>query len=122
MGNNPKPNPDWHHVTPRPILDAGPHGGGTVVDELPLPMWTVLLEEVTPAAERLRPDVAVRGEQAAPRIRVYAGQHLIGFVPVRESAEIREAMDHGATGLLGQVVSADFSAGRVVVKLRLEGR
>jgi hypothetical protein len=123
MGNNPKPKPNWHQVTPRPILNPEPHGGGgPVVDELPLPTWLTLLEDLTPAAERLRAGVAVRGEQAEPRVRAYAGRHLIGFVPVRESAEIREAMHQGRTGLLGQVASVDLSTRRVVVKLRLEGR
>jgi hypothetical protein len=123
MGNNPRPKPDWHQVTPRPILDPEPQGGGgPVVDELPLPTWTVTLEDLTPAAENLRIGVAVRGERAESRVRVYAGRHLIGFVPVRESAEIREAMHQGATSLLGQVASVDLSARRVVVRLRLEGR
>lgn len=123
MGNPPKPKPDWHHVTPRPILDPEPHGGGgPVVDELPLPTWTIALEDLTPAAESLRVGVSVRGDRAEPRIGVYAGRNLIGFVPLRESAEILGAMRHGATSLLGQVVNADLAARLVEVRLRLEGQ
>jgi hypothetical protein len=122
MGNKAKPDPDdQHQVTPRPIRNPETRGGGLVVDELPLE-WMVLLEDPAPAAETLHPGVAVRGERAEPRIRVYAGQNLIGLVSLRESAQIREAMAQGATGLLGQVESVDLPAGRVVVELRLEGK
>jgi len=123
MGNGPKPRPDRHNVTPQPIHDPEPQGdGGVVVDELPLYQWTFILEDLTAAAERVVAGVAARGEAADPRFRVYVGRHLIGFVPIVESAEIREAMRQGATGLLGQVSSTDFLAGRVAVTLRLEGR
>lgn len=120
MGNKPKPKPQ-HQVTPRPISEEQGAGGEVAIDEVELPTWTVVLEDITSAAERLRPGVAVRGERSEPRFRVYAGNHLIGFLPVRESDEIRSAIGRGSTRLLGSVSSVDLSAAKVEVRLRLEG-
>lgn len=123
MGNTTRPDPDRHNVTPRTILPREPRGGiGPSGGEVPRPSWQITLEDLTPAAEALRVGVAVRGEQAEPRIRVYAGQNLLGFVPIAKSAEIREAMREGAAILLGKVVSVDLQTRRVVVRLRLEDR
>jgi len=45
--------------------------------------WRAMLEDVTSAIESLLPEVAVRGERAAPRFRVCAGENLVGYVPAR---------------------------------------
>jgi hypothetical protein len=81
-----------------------------------------VLQDVTSAAERLLPEVAVRGERAMPHFRVYAGENLVGYVPARMSATIGKAMDlAGGGALLGRVASVERSPDRVVVELWLGG-
>jgi hypothetical protein len=124
MGNHPKPKKPWHDVSPHPIADPKPGGGGgPVEDPGPRPVtWRVVLQDVTSAAERLLPEVAVRGERAMPHFRVYAGENLVGYVPARMSATIGKAMDlAGGGALLGRVASVERSPDRVVVELWLGG-
>lgn len=120
MGNKTKPDKQWHETPPRPIADPESGGGVAVDDELPPTEWSFALEDLAPAAARLRRDVAVRGVAAEPRIEVYAGGNLVGFAPVRISAQMRRAIAAGGT-LQGEVASVDASGRRIVVKLRLRG-
>jgi len=123
MGNKRRPDRQWNETHPKPTADRKPgDGGGVAIDYAPPPSWTIVLRDLTPAAGKLRPGVAVRGERSEPRFRVYAGKELIGFVPPSTSAEIRAAMEGGGTGLLGRVVQVDLAAGKVMVELSLEGR
>jgi hypothetical protein len=120
MGNRRKPNKDWHRIPVDVIADPETGGGGVdVVD--PALCWTIPLEDLTNAVQALQPGMAVRGERAEPRLRVYAGS-FIGFVPAPISAEIRVLTDLGSGVLLGQVVEVNLSTRLVVVELCLEGQ
>jgi hypothetical protein len=123
MGNPHKPKKPWHDVSPRPIADLEPGGdAGPIEDPGPRPVtWKVVLEDLTSAAEKLQSEVAVRGERAAPRFRVFAGENLVGYVSARTSAEISASMDAKGGVLLGRVVSVERSPDRIVVELWLAG-
>ena len=125
MGNPPKPKKPWHDVSPHPIDDPKPGGDGGPIEDPgpPQPVtWRVLLEDVTPAVAKLRPEVAVRGERAEPRFRVYTGENLVGYVPALISLKIGKAMALvGGDVLLGRVASVERSPDRVVVELWLGG-
>jgi hypothetical protein len=122
MGNQPKRKKEWHEVSPKPIADPKPGGGGGPI-EMPRPVsWTVVLEDLTAVAANLLPEVAVRGERAEPRFKVYAGANLVGFVPARTSAAIGKAMDLAGGVPLGRVLSVEKSPDRVVVELCLDGQ
>jgi hypothetical protein len=82
-----------------------------------------VLEDLTSAAEELRPEVAVRGERTAPRFKVYAGENLVGFVPAGMSVILGKAMNLAGEGVLfGRTVSVERSPARVVVELWLGGQ
>jgi hypothetical protein len=126
MGNHPSRKKDWQNTTPRPLggssaKEEGLEGAAVALADPP-PTWKIVLEDLTAAAAELRIDVAVRGKRAEPRFQVYAGQRLIGLIPVSDSLEIGEAMNRGGTGLLGRVIEVSIAAGRVEVELHLEGR
>jgi hypothetical protein len=119
MGN--KPDRDKHTSPVRPMKD--PEGGGVAVDPVPTRPWVFDLEDLQPAAQRLVPDVSVRGRRAEPRIQVHAGEPIVGYAPAAISAEIRAALDSSGGGsLLGRVLRVDLPAGVVTVELSLEDR
>lgn len=118
MGNKEKAGKSWHHTDIKTIEDSEA-GGGVVVDNTPPREWEFALEDLQPAAGALRPNVALRGVAAEPRVEVYAGGNLVGFAPARISARMRKALAAGGS-LRGEVVSVASSARRIVVKLRLE--
>lgn len=122
MGNSPRPHKPWHDTPTRSIgqPEGDEGGGGVAVDTAPVLTWKVTLEDLTAAAQNLRPDVAVRGVWSEPRFGIYAGEDLVGFVPARKSAEIRQAMELYGGTLQGWVRSV--SERKVVVVLSLEGR
>lgn len=122
MGNKHEPDKPWHDTPTKPIADPQAGGGGTIVDTVEPLEWEVTLEDLAEGAENLRPGVVVRVEPADGRFKVYAGEPLVGFVPVRKSNVIRKKMGTGGGVLLGRVVEVDLSVRKVVIRIKLEGR
>lgn len=126
MGNKKRPTGPIYQIQPRPMAPPKKLGegvGGVVTDTPTEDSWRFLLEDPTPAAGRLTPGIAVRGEAAVgSRVAVYMGGELLGFASSRVSSRIRQALGFDGGVLIGQVAKVDSASRRVTVVLSLQGR